>query len=44
MSNRPWRILVADDDPTAALLFPAALAGGEFELTLVDNGLDALAA
>jgi signal transduction histidine kinase/ActR/RegA family two-component response regulator len=28
MSNRPWRILVADDDPTAALLFPAALAGG----------------
>lgn len=44
MSNRPWRILVADDDPTAALLFPAALAGGKFELTLVDNGLDALAA
>ena len=44
MSNRPWRILVADDEPTAALLFPAALAGGEFELTLVDNGLDALAA
>ena len=44
MSNRPWRILVADDDPTAALLFPAALAGGAFELTLVDNGLDALAA
>ena len=44
MSNRPRRILVADDDPTAALLFPAALAGGEFELTLVDNGLDALAA
>ena len=44
MSNRPWRILVADDDPTAALLFPAALAGGDFELTLVDNGLDALAA
>ncbi len=44
MSNRPWRILVADDDPTAALLFPAALAGGEFELTLVGNGLDALAA
>ena len=44
MSNRPWRILVADDDPTAVLLFPAALAGGEFELTLVDNGLDALAA
>ena len=44
MSNRPWRILVADDDPTAALLFPAALAGGEFEPTLVDNGLDALAA
>ena len=44
MKNRPWRILVADDDPTAALLFPAALAGGEFELTLVDNGLDALAA
>ncbi len=44
MSNRPWRILVADDDPTAALFFPAALAGGECELTLVENGLDALAA
>jgi CheY-like chemotaxis protein len=43
MSNRPWRILVADDDPTAALLFPAALAAG-IRADLVDNGLDALAA
>jgi CheY-like chemotaxis protein len=43
MSGQPWRVLIADDDPTAALLFRAALAGGEFELVLADNGIDALA-
>lgn len=44
MSQQPWRILIADDDPTAALLFRAALAGEAFVLTVVDNGVDALAA
>jgi len=39
----PWRVLVADDDPTAGLLMRAALGGGNFALTLVDNGGDALA-
>lgn len=43
MSERSWRVLVADDDPTAGLLFRAALAGGDFVPTLVDNGSDALA-
>jgi CheY-like chemotaxis protein len=39
----PWRVLVADDDPTVALLMRAALAGGEFALTMVNDGGDALA-
>jgi DNA-binding response OmpR family regulator len=39
----PWRVLAADDDPTAGFLMQAALAGGDFVLTLVDNGYDALA-
>jgi CheY-like chemotaxis protein len=43
MSDKPWRVLAADDDPTAGLLMQAALAGGDFVLTLVDNGNDALA-
>lgn len=43
MSQRPWRVLVADDDPTVALLSRAALAGGDFAPTVVDNGSDALA-
>lgn len=43
MSATPWRVLVADDDPTAGLLVQAALASDEFVLTLVDNGSDALA-
>lgn len=38
------RVLFADDDPTAHLLVRAALGGPDFELTLVDNGVDALAA
>lgn len=44
MSPQPWRILIADDDPTAALLFRAALADEAFLPTVVDNGIDALAA
>lgn len=43
MSGGPWRVLFADDDPTAGLLMKAALGGGEFILTVVDNGSDALA-
>lgn len=43
MSRGPWRVLVADDDPTVALLSRAALAGGDFAPTIVDNGNDALA-
>lgn len=43
MSVMPWRVLVADDDPTAGLLVRAALAGDDFMPTLVDNGCDALA-
>lgn len=43
MSATPWRILAADDDPTAGLLMQAVLGGGDFVLTLVDNGNDALA-
>lgn len=42
MSAMPWRVLVADDDPTAGLLMRAALGGGDFALTLVDNGCDAV--
>ncbi|MBS1140125.1 MAG: Response regulator receiver [Proteobacteria bacterium] len=42
MSRMPWRVLVADDDPTVALLSRAALAGGDFIPTVVDNGNDAL--
>ena len=43
MSAGPWRILFADDDPTAGLLMKAALGGDEFILAVVDNGCDALA-
>lgn len=38
MSGAPWRVLVADDDPTVALLACAALAGDEFLATVVDSG------
>lgn len=41
MSRGPWRVLVADDDPTVALLTRAALPAGEFLPTVVDNGDDA---
>lgn len=43
MSQPFYRVLVADDDPTVALLMQAALAGSEFSVTLVDNGTAALA-
>lgn len=43
MSRRPWRILVADDDPTAALLFRAALSGEDFSIAVAADGDDALA-
>lgn len=43
MIKAPWRVLAADDDPTSGLLMRAALGGGDFVLTLVDNGSDALA-
>lgn len=43
MSRPPWRILIADDDPTAALLFRAALSAGDFSAEIADNGADALA-
>ena len=42
MSAMPWRVLAADDDPTAGILIQAALGGNDFALTLVDNGSDAL--
>ena len=42
MTLMPLRVLAADDDPTARLLLQAALGGGDFALTLVDNGSDAL--
>src|SRR5574343_1691703 len=38
MNAGPWRVLVADDDPTAALLMRAALAGGDFLPTIVERG------
>lgn len=43
MNRGAWRVLVADDDPTVGLLSRAALAGGDFAPTIVDNGNDALA-
>lgn len=38
MSRPCYRVLVADDDPTVALLMPIALGGGDFAVTVVDNG------
>lgn len=42
MSQKIFRVLVADDDPTICLLMPAALAGDHFAVTVVDNGASAL--
>lgn len=44
MKSGPWRILVADDDPTVGLLARAALAGDDFAVTVVTDGDAALAA
>ena len=44
MNRAPWRVLVAYDDPTAALLSRAALAGDDFLPTIVDRGDLALSA
>lgn len=44
MSRDPWRVLVADDDPTVALLMPAVLGKPDFEVTVVEDGLAALSA
>jgi len=38
MTSRGWQVLVADDDPTVALLMRAALSAPEFVLTLVNDG------
>lgn len=44
MSQNRRSVLVADDDPTVALLMPVALAAHDFSVTVVDNGVAALAA
>lgn len=44
MSQTCLRILVADDDPTVALLAQAALSAPGFAVTVVDNGSAAWAA
>lgn len=38
-----YKVLVADDDPTVALLMPIALASDAFAVTVVNNGGEALA-
>jgi len=38
LSSRSWRVLVADDDPTVALLMRAVLNAPEFSLTVVNDG------
>lgn len=44
MTTVVWRVLVADDDPTVGLLMSAALPKEEFALSVVTDGLQALAA
>lgn len=41
--SQPYRVLVADDDPTVALLMPVALAAPDFSVTVVDSGVAAVA-
>lgn len=43
MSSHSWQVLVADDDPTVALLMRAALGAPEFSLTVVNDGAAAWA-
>jgi DNA-binding response OmpR family regulator len=43
MTTAVWRVLVADDDPTVGLLMSAALPKDEFVLSVVTDGLQALA-
>jgi diguanylate cyclase (GGDEF)-like protein/PAS domain S-box-containing protein len=42
MTNRRLRILIADDEPTARLLMRAALEKSGFEVSLAENGEEAL--
>lgn len=42
MSQPAWRVLVADDDPTVALLMPLALGPRGFSVTVVNGGAAAL--
>lgn len=44
MSRLPFRVLVADDDPTVGLLMQAALTEPDFVVTVVEEGLAALTA
>lgn len=43
MNLAPIRVLVADDDPTVALLMPVALAAPDFSVKVVGDGAAALA-
>ena len=44
MSQTVYKVLVADDDPTVGLLMQAALSADHFSVTVVDDGMTALAA
>ncbi|MBK9019527.1 MAG: EAL domain-containing protein [Sulfuritalea sp.] len=42
MNDRPWRVLVADDEPVTRLLIKAALEKAGFQVFLAEDGEDAL--
>jgi DNA-binding response OmpR family regulator len=42
MNGRPWRVLVADDEPVTRLLIKAALEKAGFQVFLAEDGEDAL--
>ncbi|MBL8478729.1 MAG: response regulator, partial [Sterolibacteriaceae bacterium] len=42
MNDRPWRILVADDEPVTRELIKAALEKAGFQVFLAEDGEDAL--